>query len=243
MAGLSYALDLAEARPRGRARLRLGALGRAVPRRAHRPPRPPALPRALHRPQRAEDRGDRRLPAARARRVRRACRYRFAPPVARLPPARHRRARRHRARGPSRSRRAAARLGPRPRRRAADRRRRQRPLRRDHRRALPPRRHARAACRSAARFAQTVVSLVRHGLGVAIIDEFSVAGVYMPGLVRVPLADPVEISRLRRAARPTACCRASPSTRSPASRDELADAVAQPALAARTPGYVNIMLR
>ena len=27
-----------------------------------------------------------------------------------------------------------------------------------------------------ARFAQTVVSLVRHGLGVAIIDEFSVAG-------------------------------------------------------------------
>jgi DNA-binding transcriptional LysR family regulator len=44
------------------------------------------------------------------------------------------------------------------------------------------------------RFAQTVVSLVRHGLGVAIIDEFSVAGVYMPGLVRLPLADPVAIS-------------------------------------------------
>lgn len=44
------------------------------------------------------------------------------------------------------------------------------------------------------RFAQTVVSLVRHGLGVAIIDEFSVAGVYMPGLVRLPLAEPVEIS-------------------------------------------------
>jgi DNA-binding transcriptional LysR family regulator len=45
-----------------------------------------------------------------------------------------------------------------------------------------------------ARFAQTVVSLVRNGLGVAIIDEFSVAGVHMPGLARVPLADPVEIS-------------------------------------------------
>ena len=45
-----------------------------------------------------------------------------------------------------------------------------------------------------ARFAQTVVSLVRHGLGVAIIDEFSVAGVYMPGLARVPLADPVPIA-------------------------------------------------
>jgi len=45
-----------------------------------------------------------------------------------------------------------------------------------------------------ARFAQTVTSLVRHGLGVAIIDEFSVAGATMPGLARVPLAEPVEIS-------------------------------------------------
>lgn len=45
-----------------------------------------------------------------------------------------------------------------------------------------------------ARFAQTVVSLVRHGLGVAVIDEFSVAGVYMPGLVRLPLEEKVEIS-------------------------------------------------
>jgi DNA-binding transcriptional LysR family regulator len=44
-----------------------------------------------------------------------------------------------------------------------------------------------------ARFAQTVVSLVRHGLGVAVIDEFSVAGVYMPGLTRVPLEEPSEI--------------------------------------------------
>ena len=43
------------------------------------------------------------------------------------------------------------------------------------------------------RFAQTVVSLVRHGLGVAVIDEFSVAEVYMPGLVRLPLAETVEI--------------------------------------------------
>ena len=40
------------------------------------------------------------------------------------------------------------------------------------------------------RFAQTVVSLVRHGLGVAVIDEFSVAEVYMPGLVRRPLKEP-----------------------------------------------------
>jgi DNA-binding transcriptional LysR family regulator len=40
-----------------------------------------------------------------------------------------------------------------------------------------------------ARFAQTVVSLVRHGLGVAVIDEFSVAGATMPGLARVPLAE------------------------------------------------------
>ena len=44
------------------------------------------------------------------------------------------------------------------------------------------------------RFAQTVVSLVRHGLGVAVIDEFSVAEVYMPGLVRVPLAEPSAIT-------------------------------------------------
>ena len=43
------------------------------------------------------------------------------------------------------------------------------------------------------RFAQTVVSLVRHGLGVAVIDEFSVAGVYMPGLVRLPLEERVPI--------------------------------------------------
>jgi DNA-binding transcriptional LysR family regulator len=45
-----------------------------------------------------------------------------------------------------------------------------------------------------ARFAQTVVSLVRHGLGVAIIDEFSVAAPAMPGLARVPLAEPVPTS-------------------------------------------------
>lgn len=42
-----------------------------------------------------------------------------------------------------------------------------------------------------ARFAQTVVSLVRHGLGVAVIDEFSVAGVYMPGLTRIPLEETI----------------------------------------------------
>ncbi len=43
------------------------------------------------------------------------------------------------------------------------------------------------------RFAQTVVSLVRHGLGVALIDEFSVAEVYMPGLVRRPLVEDVRV--------------------------------------------------
>ena len=43
------------------------------------------------------------------------------------------------------------------------------------------------------RFAQTLVSLVRHGLGVSLIDEFSVAEVYMPGLVRRPLAEDVRI--------------------------------------------------
>ncbi|MBT9385675.1 LysR family transcriptional regulator [Pseudooceanicola sp. CBS1P-1] len=44
------------------------------------------------------------------------------------------------------------------------------------------------------RFAQTVVSLVRHGLGVALIDKFSVAEVYMPGLVRRPLKERSELS-------------------------------------------------
>lgn len=44
------------------------------------------------------------------------------------------------------------------------------------------------------RFAQTVVSLVRHGLGVALIDEFSVAEVYMPGLVRRPLSEDVKVT-------------------------------------------------
>lgn len=44
------------------------------------------------------------------------------------------------------------------------------------------------------RFAQTVVSLVRHGLGVAVIDEFSVAEVYMPGLVRRPLLEDVRVT-------------------------------------------------
>jgi DNA-binding transcriptional LysR family regulator len=44
------------------------------------------------------------------------------------------------------------------------------------------------------RFAQTVVSLVRHGLGVGLIDEFSVAEVYMPGVVRRPLAETTPVS-------------------------------------------------
>ena len=50
------------------------------------------------------------------------------------------------------------------------------------------------------RFAQTVVSLVRHGLGVALIDEFSVAGVYMPGLTRIRLEEttPIRIFAIRK---------------------------------------------
>lgn len=44
------------------------------------------------------------------------------------------------------------------------------------------------------RFAQTTVSLVRHGLGVAVIDEFSVAEVYMPGLMRRPLRETADIT-------------------------------------------------
>lgn len=43
------------------------------------------------------------------------------------------------------------------------------------------------------RFAQTVVSLVRHGLGVALIDSFSVAEVYMPGLLKIPLKESAHV--------------------------------------------------
>lgn len=41
-----------------------------------------------------------------------------------------------------------------------------------------------------ARFAQTVYALVRQGLGVAIIDEFSVCARDMPGVVRLPISEP-----------------------------------------------------
>lgn len=53
------------------------------------------------------------------------------------------------------------------------------------------------------RFAQTLVSLVRHGLGVAVIDGFSVAEVYLPGLVRRPLdgADSLTIYAVRKKGR------------------------------------------
>ena len=44
------------------------------------------------------------------------------------------------------------------------------------------------------RFAQTVVSLVRHGLGVALIDEFSVAEIYLPGITRLKLKENVNIN-------------------------------------------------
>ncbi len=44
------------------------------------------------------------------------------------------------------------------------------------------------------RFAQTVVGLVRHGLGVAIIDEFSVAEIYMEGFRRLPLEEETSIT-------------------------------------------------
>ena len=89
MSGLSWALDrlkrggeteLAFAAMPSIAQFVAAARGRAGP---------PALPRALHRPERAEDRGDRRLPAARARRVRRR-ELPLRPSLARLPAARHR---------------------------------------------------------------------------------------------------------------------------------------------------------
>lgn len=44
------------------------------------------------------------------------------------------------------------------------------------------------------RFAHTVVRLVRHGLGVAVIDEFAAAKVHRPQLLRRPLAEPAAVS-------------------------------------------------
>ena len=91
-----------------------------------------------------------------------------------------------------------------------------------------------------ARFAQTVVSLVRHGLGVAVIDEFSVAGVYMPGLTRIPLEEATEIrifGRQQEEPQPLGLRRVRPG---PAAR-RAARGRAQPALGAR--GRINMMLR
>ena len=44
------------------------------------------------------------------------------------------------------------------------------------------------------RFPQTMISLVRHGLGVALIDEFSIAGAEIPGIVRLVLKEPASIT-------------------------------------------------
>jgi DNA-binding transcriptional LysR family regulator len=44
-----------------------------------------------------------------------------------------------------------------------------------------------------ARFAHSVVSLVRQNLGIAVIDEFSVAAPTVQGIVRLPLVEPTEI--------------------------------------------------
>lgn len=43
-----------------------------------------------------------------------------------------------------------------------------------------------------ARFAHTVVSLVRQNLGIAVVDEFSVAAPTVQGVVRLPLVEPTE---------------------------------------------------
>lgn len=45
-----------------------------------------------------------------------------------------------------------------------------------------------------ARFAHTVHSLVRHGLGVAVVDEFSVSAPELPGIVRVALSEPTSLT-------------------------------------------------
>ncbi|MBL8658415.1 MAG: LysR family transcriptional regulator [Rhodospirillales bacterium] len=45
-----------------------------------------------------------------------------------------------------------------------------------------------------ARFAHTVHSLVRHGLGVAVIDEFSVSARDLPGVVRLAITEPTSLT-------------------------------------------------
>ncbi|MGZ5477151.1 MAG: LysR family transcriptional regulator [Thermoanaerobaculia bacterium] len=45
-----------------------------------------------------------------------------------------------------------------------------------------------------ARFAHTVHSLVRHGLGVAVIDEFSVSADELPGIVRLAISEPTSLT-------------------------------------------------
>lgn len=45
-----------------------------------------------------------------------------------------------------------------------------------------------------ARFAHTVHSLVRHGLGVAVIDELSVSAAQLPGIARVALSEPTSLT-------------------------------------------------
>jgi DNA-binding transcriptional LysR family regulator len=45
-----------------------------------------------------------------------------------------------------------------------------------------------------ARFAHTVHSLVRHGLGVAVIDEFSVSARELPGVARLTISEPTSLT-------------------------------------------------
>jgi DNA-binding transcriptional LysR family regulator len=43
-----------------------------------------------------------------------------------------------------------------------------------------------------ARFGTTVFALVKHGLGIAVLDEFTVADTPLAGVVRIPIAEPTE---------------------------------------------------
>ncbi|NVP55324.1 LysR family transcriptional regulator [Mycoplana rhizolycopersici] len=44
------------------------------------------------------------------------------------------------------------------------------------------------------RFSQTILGLVQQGLGVALVDEFSVGTAHIPGIVRRPLQEPATIT-------------------------------------------------
>ena len=120
----------------------------------------------------------------------------------------------HRAGRPS-ARPARARLGRRHRRVSADRHRSQRSLRADHGRHLRAARSLAYEVTIKARFGSTVCALVRNGLGIAVIDEFTVAGGNWPGIRAIPIVGADGVPDLHRLSARMRRCRATANSSSP----------------------------